>query len=304
MSKTSIIGHHDQLSYLEKVIESDNTPHFFIFSGPDYIGKKLIAKAFFWRLMSGEKNWQGIFKEDDRDAALIRNNSHPDFFFVEREEEKKDISIEQTRKLKNFVGLRPFGLKGKLVLVDEAQRLNKEAFNSLLKTLEEPSEDTVIILITSQTSKIPKTLISRSVVVKFWPVPDKVIKKSLGEKTIDKENWPWIAGRPGLALGLLKKDKESPAFVIKEQFFSSLKVFKGDSLEERMLLAGEVADNPLLSEIIATWVLALRHVIMSEDKKEFPSFAGSLKKLKTLRQVILNTNANKRLQLEAALASL
>ena len=99
-----------------------------------------------------------------------------------------------------------------MALIDEAETLNRHAANSLLKVLEEPTPQTVIILIASDLSRLPKTIMSRSLVLNFLPVVRSDIKNFLLSRELSEDKADKISrlalGRPGIAVNLAEDDNE------------------------------------------------------------------------------------------------
>ena len=303
-----IIGHERQLNYLEGLIKTGRVPHAFVFHGPAFIGKKLIALAFFWKMIKTrlheqvDKNWKDFFNDEN---LLFFKGEHPDIFFLSKDPSKKETGIDQVRKLRRFVELSPFQLSKKLVLIDNAHELSKEAFNSLLKTLEEPARDTIIILVSSKLSELPKTVTSRSVLLSFQTVSMELLLSGLKKQklNIDKKDLAWIDGRVGLAL-LLSEDPENELIkTFREHFSMFLDLAKKKSIIDNMSLAQKIATNPMLDHILEIWILALRHA-MKESPGQETSLLLSIKKIATTKELLVKTNVNKRLQLENVLISI
>lgn len=283
-----IIGHKRQLQYLEQIIKSKKVPHAFIFSGPDHLGKRLVAESFFAKLV-GINNLPNI---------------HPDILIVEKEE-KNEISIKQIRELKKFVGLSPFHFSKKFVLIDNAHEMRKESFNSLLKTLEEPAPETFIIMVTSNLDIFPKTIISRSSILKFNNLTNLDIAKAVKAEGggIEDTDWPWIAGRPGLALRYIRDPKDNLVADIKNNFFSFLDVLDNKTIFERFNLAQQVYSADNLTVIVEAWILAAYYAL-AQSPSLSSYFSKILCNLSLLRQTLSKTNTNKRLQIENALLDL
>jgi DNA polymerase-3 subunit delta' len=147
---TGIYGHKKQIEFLGKSIESGSLSHAYIFSGPSFVGKKTVAREFAKNLLeSGPGNF------------------HPDFLEVTNDEA---IKIDQVRELIYKLSLRPYSAKYKVALIDNAETMTVEAQNALLKVLEEPKSYTIIILVTSNTGKLLRTISSRAQKINFGPV--------------------------------------------------------------------------------------------------------------------------------------
>jgi len=120
--------------------------------------------------------------------------NHPDVFWIEREEKAKFIKIENIRNLQNSVRLSPLESEYKIFIIKEADRMNEEASNCLLKTLEEPSPNTIIILIANSIAPIKDTIRSRCQVIRFQPIPSRIIESQLTDKSdADANKIGWIS---------------------------------------------------------------------------------------------------------------
>jgi DNA polymerase-3 subunit delta' len=94
-------------------------------------------------------------------CVLFLAGNHPDFYSLELEEKASNIKVDQVRELCGKLALRSFRGGGKVGLIDPADQMNVQANNALLKTLEEPSEETLLILSASRPDRLPRTVISR-----------------------------------------------------------------------------------------------------------------------------------------------
>jgi len=148
-----------------------NLGHAYLFTGQDMIGKRTFALEL-------------VKKINLLDESV---DQHPDIFYLH---EESTISIEKIRDLKKFMSLKPYSAPYKFVIIDNAHTMTTEASNSILKTLEEPSPNSILILITSQMYQMLPTVISRCEIVKFAPHANSILrnylkKLSLNEKQID-----------------------------------------------------------------------------------------------------------------------
>jgi DNA polymerase-3 subunit delta' len=94
-------------------------------------------------------------------CVLFLAGNHPDFYSLELEEKASNIKVDQVRELCGKLAFRSFRGAGKVGIIDPADRMNIQANNALLKTLEEPSEETLLILAASRLDRLPKTVVSR-----------------------------------------------------------------------------------------------------------------------------------------------
>jgi DNA polymerase III subunit delta' len=179
------IGHDNIKKYLTRTLERGKPAHAYLFIGPEGIGKVQAAeefvKAFFCH--TGESDASAVPCGNCDQCSQLAHKVHPDFFPVVREEGKKNLSIEQIRSLLDKLSLHSFLSKYKLAFIPEAHLLNEEAANALLKTLEEPTEKTILILVADTLETLPDTIVSRCQVIRFYPV----IKENLLEYLLSEE---------------------------------------------------------------------------------------------------------------------
>ena len=153
-----------------------------IFSGPQGIGKATAAYALAKRLLAGGagQGGAGLFGDappepdvgDEGEARLVAANSHPDLLALEPEEGKasKTITVDQIRKIAQFLAHSPARGKWRMVVVDSLDAVNFNGANAMLKTLEEPPPHSVIVLVNHQTGPVLPTIRSRCREVRFQPL--------------------------------------------------------------------------------------------------------------------------------------
>lgn len=183
------------ISFLSNTIDGGRIANAYIFHGPAGVGKKLTALAFAKAINCAGR----IEKAESCDMCAackkIDSANHPDVHLVEPEEEGSAIGIDQIRIVIRDAGLKPYEAAKKVYIIDEANNLTEEAAGALLKTLEEPSSDSVLILIAEDTGRLLPTIRSRCQEVKFFPL-DRVLVKELliQEHGIDEMKAHVLAG--------------------------------------------------------------------------------------------------------------
>ena len=150
-----ILGNDDVKKYLTNCIENKNFSHSYIFSGIKGIGKYTFAKDFA--------------------KCILEDSMMQDYY--ELGPDGESIKVSQIRELQNVINIKPTFSKKSVYIIDDADLMTIEAQNSLLKTLEEPPEYAVIILIVHNERSILSTVKSRCVNIKFNKLSDKDIKK-------------------------------------------------------------------------------------------------------------------------------
>jgi DNA polymerase III delta prime subunit len=165
----NIIGHQTTLDRLRKLLSSKSVPHALLFSGPSGVGKRLIARRFAASLITDELQRATSLNNEEivKQTNLVSLGTHPDLHLVDIEADKKDISVSAIRDLKNSLQLMPYYGVSKVGIIDKAHRMSPSASNALLMTLEEPSPNTYLILISEAPHRLPETIQSRCQSVNF-----------------------------------------------------------------------------------------------------------------------------------------
>lgn len=294
-----LIGHFVQLNFLRRSFESGRLGHAYIFVGPDGVGKKAAGREVAdWCLGRGQDSCHpehsayrqaGSEGSIDSSACGLRmtvKESVSDLAhdwqikLVERVYDektnklRKDISIKQIHEIRELLNHHSLVNPYKIVIIDSAERMSIGAANALLKTLEEPSPKTLIILITTDEKALPDTIVSRCQVVRFYQVPTKEIYEALLARGAKRDMALEMArlsfGSPGRALDLLANSEKLKFFQNERaRFWELLK----DGLAERFSrlanLFGSKDDHmearDKLIEILQVWQGLWRDILSARQ---------------------------------------
>lgn len=174
-----LVGQDSAKRWLSACLESGNLPQALIFAGPVGVGKKTAAK-----LLASYLHHQPLATSHQP----LAGGNHPDTFWYSQildEVSKKDTRewIDAMRELTRRLTMSPMNSKYKVAIIEEGDKLNDETQNALLKTLEEPRADTVIILIVPNEESLLPTIVSRAQVVRFGPLSFDEIKQIVPNAT-------------------------------------------------------------------------------------------------------------------------
>ena len=198
-----VVGHRPVIELL--AAESEHPTQAYLFVGPSGIGKATVARRFAAKLLCGDES---------PCIARVLSGVHPDLILVDPEG-ATSLTIEQARSTVARAVLAPVEGRRKVFLLEEAGAMTDGAANTLLKTLEEPTETTTFILVAESPDDLPLTVASRSRVVLFSRVPEQEIAEALLDRGVDSAQADHAAtasgGRPGMAL-LLATRPEVAAF--------------------------------------------------------------------------------------------
>ncbi|MBN1325642.1 DNA polymerase III subunit delta', partial [Candidatus Falkowbacteria bacterium] len=209
-----VVGHKKITKFLQKCLEQNRLAHAYLFSGQEHLGKTLVTENFIASILCSDYHRannleiKSIPCNQCAFCSQLARGIHPDVYFLKREEDKKNISVEQVRKMKEFLSLTTFLNSFKIAIIEHAEELNENAQNALLKILEEPTPKTILILQTPDFNLLLPTINSRCQLLRFYPVPDEEVYHhliNLGEKREQAKIFTALAhGKIGLAINYYK----------------------------------------------------------------------------------------------------
>lgn len=178
MSFDNLIGNDENKKILNDTIKNEKILHSYLFYGIEGIGKKEFAKELAEMILCNNDVAKPCKK--CKSCIEFETNNNPDFILIEPA--GNSIKIDQIRQMQKKILEKPIISNKKVYIIDEADKMTKEAQNCLLKTLEEPQEFIVIILITSNENNIIPTVKSRCTKIHFSKIENEKILKYLNEK--------------------------------------------------------------------------------------------------------------------------
>jgi DNA polymerase-3 subunit delta' len=171
-----IVGHDQIKEHLQTAIEQKKISHAYILNGEKGSGKKLITSAFAKTLQCDEKGINACGKCKSCLQAESRN--HPDIIWITHE--KISIGVDDIRlQVNNDIAIKPYSGQYKIYIIDEADKMTEQAQNALLKTIEEPPEYAIILLLTNNINNLLPTILSRCVTLNLKTVRVDLMKEYL-----------------------------------------------------------------------------------------------------------------------------
>ncbi|MBQ1916300.1 MAG: DNA polymerase III subunit [Lachnospiraceae bacterium] len=180
MKIDDIAGQTVALTHLKNALKKDQISQAYMLIGEPGMGKKTIAESFAESILCEERK-PGEYEHCGkcRSCHQVETGNHPDCIFVTHEKSNL-ISVDEIREqLVSDVEIKPYQGSKKVYIVPDAEMMNEQAQNALLKTLEEPPEYAVIILLVANADLMLPTLLSRSIKLPLAPLPDQVIEEKL-----------------------------------------------------------------------------------------------------------------------------
>ncbi|HEX8974555.1 MAG TPA: AAA family ATPase [Patescibacteria group bacterium] len=286
------IGNKKAIDFLKKAVDGGHVNHAYLFSGPESVGKSTLAKMFAQHVILGKSFDEVDAAFESKDAILDLAIIAPEITEKNGISKQRDISIETIRDAMQDLSLYPYRGKRKVLIIEDAHKLNVSAQNALLKTLEEPNETTMIILVTHEVDRILPTILSRCQMLNF-----SLAKNAEISQEFTLEIAALSMGRPGLAKIL--SDNSGEREMHQEALGQLHKILSG-SLNEKIKLAEELSKNlPDAINKIKIWIWMLRVKALEAQEAQRNSIYATIERIQKSEEVLKKTNANGRLVLEA-----
>ncbi|MCP4400246.1 MAG: DNA polymerase III subunit delta' [bacterium] len=324
MAFSHIIGQEKALAVLQHALRHERVPQAYVFAGYEGIGKKFSAMMLAKALNCHEK------QDDACDRCIschkVDSGNHPDVRIIEPD--GQFIKIGQIREMQKDAGYKAFEGRRKVYIIDHAETMRDEAANALLKTLEEPAAECVIILVTANVYALLPTVLSRCQFIRFVTLGvEKLVQLLAQRQQLDEQRARLVAslseGCPGRALSM-----DADATLEKRRRIEDLFQTLSSGLQDVRILFKEVeelvAEKDEIHEYLDLMLLWYRdmHVLREQGDTRFVANSDAVSRLQNsaeqlsagqirrLFESVYNTkrdilrNANLQLSLEVMLISL
>ena len=267
-----ILGQENAKKKLEAVVKTKRTTNAYIFSGPDGVGKKMIAKKFAEKLIG------------------ITVDNSTDFTIIEPKKGASSIKIEQIRFLNGDINIKPYS-DYKIYLIDNAEKMTTQAQNALLKTLEEPSSYGIIILITKNEQALLQTIRSRCTEVKFSPLTRNQVKEILLSKNVGEEtaNTASIFSRGSASLAMdISKGNELINLRTEVEKYIEYMIIEKNKFEVSMMKDKLIEYKSKIDKILELLKIYIRDAIIYRECAD-ESLLINIDRRKIIRKIALKT---------------
>lgn len=273
----NLIGHQRVLDGLDRALANGRLAQAYLLIGPEGVGKSTLALALAQAVNCQQPGPSpcGVCSQCRKIAA----GNHPDVTVTVPEKGKRAVSVDQVRELQHGLSLGAYEGRCRVVILPDAGRLAQEASNALLKTLEEPAPDTLLVLTAGDEAAILPTIRSRCQTLSLQPVPTGLLTEALAAREgTDSEQARAAAafarGRPGLALRALA---DPGLLEVEGERLTSLREAVRRDLAGRLALSGALAGgtaNAALREalraLLETWLHWWRDALLAKTACDGP----------------------------------
>lgn len=266
-SFSEIVGHEQIKDHLQAAIRDKKPFHAYIFQGDEGVGKEAMARTFAAGLQC-----QGGPENPCKECVSCRqmeSGNQPDVIWVSRE--KTSLGVDEIREqLCNTMDIKPFSSPYKIYIVPEAEKMTEAAQNALLKTIEEPPEYGVVILMTSNITALLPTIQSRCLTLEFRPLSTATVEAFLREQCqvpdyLAKASAAFAQGNLGKAVRYAKSEDFIER---KDQILSLLRGVEQMDLSEMLAVIKELGTRrDEVRDYIDLMVLWYRDVLIFKATK-------------------------------------
>ncbi|MDC0196944.1 hypothetical protein OAJ59_00465 [bacterium] len=269
-----IVGNDSAIAIISSSIKSNSVPHAYLFEGPEHVGKLTAAKSL---AMSLNCDSQDGACSNCTQCERIINGTHADVELIGLDDKyslssrQGVISIEQVRDIQKKIALSPFEGKYRVIIFSKAENLTLEASNCLLKTLEDPPDSVVIVLLAANMGNLLSTVVSRCLLVQFKPVNINLIKDYLLDNFSINEKQAFEISRvsqgcPGWAISAMENTE------VIEEFNNIIEkidaVIKGD-VQLRLEYADDMAnafkkEKKVVKDELYLWLNYWRDILLTK----------------------------------------
>ena len=322
----NLLGHEWAVDLLRGDLTQGRIQHAYLITGPQGVGRRTLAIRFSQALNCSQPVEPGIPCGDCRACKWIERMQHPDLAVVQAEEGSSTLKVEQIRDLQRTLSLAPYESSYKIALLLRFEEANPNAANALLKTLEEPPPQVVMLVTASDVEDLLPTIVSRCEVIRLRPLSLDLVSEGLQIRWgLSAEQARLLAhisgGRPGYAY---KLSQNPDSLNQRQNQIDDLFRLLAASRVERFAYAEQLStDKVIIQNTLETWLTVWRDVLLRsagaiasltniDREGEIEALCSKLsltkakQMVKTLEttQIQLNLNTNTRLTLEVLMLDL
>jgi len=247
-----LFGHEASLARFNAALALGALHHAWLLYGLKGIGKRTLAEQLAAQVMCESSSACG----ECHGCKMLLAESHPDVFRLGLIEGKRDLSIEQVRQVLNFLSLSGAEGSRRVVILDDAERMNAQAANALLKGLEEPSPGSLLLIVCSDLERLPATVRSRCMLQQCTPLQDADVRAVLRQQydCIAEQHLDLAvqlaAGSPG-AVACFEDLKTAEALLLWQSLWSDVGRLDVGKLEAWIRLHVKTVPHVLIAQMLA-----------------------------------------------------
>ncbi|MDQ6662042.1 MAG: DNA polymerase III subunit delta', partial [Chloroflexota bacterium] len=268
-----IVGHEHSIDLLRRTIAAQQVRHAYLFTGPEHIGKNLLAHRFAQTLLCTGGPDPLVAPQQPCNACLscrkVLHGNHPDLHIIARSPDKQFILIEQIRALQSDSSRKTLEGRRNIFILQGAHEMNPQAANCLLKTLEEPESDVVLLLTVPDPGRLLPTILSRVQQISMHLLTNSQIKTALEQQwEVEPDEAALIAalaaGRMGWAVQAVE---DADMLDERKAQLETLVKLPAINKVQRFEIAQKLsADSEKARAVLELWLLWWRDMVLAANK--------------------------------------
>ena len=272
MHDWNIVGHEHSINILRRALSSQRVRHAYLFTGPEHIGKTLLAQRFAQTLLCTGGPDPEVAPLNPCNTCLscrkVMHGNHPDVHYIARSPDKQFILIEQVRALQSDSARKTLEGRRNIFIIQGLHEMNVQAANCLLKTLEEPEPDVVVLLTTTDPGLLLPTILSRVQQVPMHLLTTEQIKAALEQRwQVEQEEASLIAALAAGRMGWAVQAVEDEDMLAERQAqLETLAKLPAAGKVQRFEVAQRLsAEGDKIHGILELWLLWWRDMLLAAN---------------------------------------
>jgi DNA polymerase III subunit delta' len=272
MHDWNIVGHEHAINTLRRALLAQRVRHAYLFTGPEHIGKALLAQRFAQTLLCTGGGDAHNAPQNPCNTCLscrkVMHGNHPDVHYISRPQDKQFILIEQVRALQADAARKTLVGRRNIFIIQGMHEMNVQAANCLLKTLEEPEPDVVLLLTVPDPGVLLPTILSRVQQVPMQLLTSKQVKSALEDRwDVEPDEANLIAALSAGRMGWAVQAVEDEDMLAERQTqLETLAKLSTAGKVQRFDVAQRLsADSDKLHGILELWLLWWRDMVLAAN---------------------------------------
>jgi DNA polymerase-3 subunit delta' len=274
LSNWGLIGHSWAVQLLRQHVTQHTLRHAYLFTGPLGVGRCTLAIRLAQALNCPQPLSPGEPCQSCQTCKQIEAMRHPDLFIVQADQVGGVIKVDQIRELQHSLALAPYASPYRVAILLRLEEANDNTANALLKTLEEPADQAILLVTAESAERLLATITSRCEIIRLRPTPPEQLSRDLQRlKNMPAEKADLVAhlsgGRPGYAIQLLA---EPQLLTNREVWLNDCTRLLKASRVERFTYAESMAKDKLaMREAITVWLSLWRDIMLHASGSTVPA---------------------------------
>lgn len=260
-----VYGHDWAVEHLRRGLRHGRVRHAYLITGPESVGKEALARAFMMALNCTAPDAESRPCGECRSCRLVSSGNHPDVVYAGHDENTGALKIEEVRNVCQKLALKPFESSYRIALFRDFDKARGPAQDALLKTLEEPPPQALLILLAPSVESLLPTIVSRSQVLNLRPVAQETVYEVLVQyKGVPHEQAELLAGLSSGRTGWALQAVDDPALLDqRETGLTLLEQLIGMTRARRFEIAEDLGKDKLaLYPLLELWQSWWRDVVL------------------------------------------